>query len=39
VASANPTGGHYNKAKAIKDNIKISHAILSRFDLIFLMLD
>ena len=27
------------KAKSLKDNIKISNAILSRFDLIFLLLD
>ncbi|KRX02914.1 P-loop containing nucleoside triphosphate hydrolase [Pseudocohnilembus persalinus] len=39
IACANPIGGHYNKQKSIKENIKISNAILSRFDLVFLMLD
>jgi DNA helicase MCM8 len=39
VASANPTSGCYNKAKTFKDNTKISNAILSRFDLIFLLVD
>ncbi|KAL4465193.1 hypothetical protein ABPG74_001907 [Tetrahymena malaccensis] len=39
IASANPKEGHYNKSKQIKDNIKINNAILSRFDLIFLLLD
>jgi len=39
VAAANPKGGHYNKSKNVKDNIKISNAILSRFDLVFLLLD
>ncbi|EGR28289.1 minichromosome maintenance deficient 8, putative, partial [Ichthyophthirius multifiliis] len=39
IAAANPKDGHYNKQKNVKDNIKISNAILSRFDLIFLLLD
>lgn len=39
IASANPVNGCYNKAKAFKDNTKISNAILSRFDLIFLLVD
>lgn len=39
VASANPIGGNYNKEKNVMGNIKISNAILSRFDLIFLMID
>jgi len=39
MACANPILGHYNKARSILDNIKISNAILSWFDLIFLMLD
>ena len=39
IGSANPIQGNYCKAKSLKDNIKISNAILSRFDLIFLLLD
>jgi len=39
IASANPCEGHYNKSKSVKDNIRISNAVLSRFDLIFLILD
>lgn len=39
IASANPVNGCYNKAKTFKDNTKISNAILSRFDLIFLLVD
>lgn len=39
MACANPATGHYNKARSILDNIRISNAILSRFDLVFLMLD
>ncbi len=39
MACANPIQGHYNKSWSILDNIKISNAILSRFDLVYLMLD
>ena len=39
IASANPINGCFNKAKSFKDNTKISNAILSRFDLIFLLVD
>lgn len=39
IASANPINGCYNKSKSFKDNTKISNAILSRFDLIFLLVD
>jgi DNA replicative helicase MCM subunit Mcm2 (Cdc46/Mcm family) len=39
LASANPVYGCYNKSKSFKENTKISNAILSRFDLIFLLLD
>ena len=39
LASANPVNGCYNRAKSFKDNTKISNAILSRFDLIFLLVD
>lgn len=39
IASANPIQGCYNKNKSFMENTKISNAILSRFDLIFLMVD
>lgn len=39
IASANPISGCYNRAKSFKENTKISNAILSRFDLIFLLVD
>lgn len=39
LASANPVNGCYNRSKSFKDNTKISNAILSRFDLIFLLVD
>ncbi|XP_047162800.1 probable DNA helicase MCM8 isoform X2 [Vigna umbellata] len=39
LAAANPAGGHYNRAKTVNENLKISAALLSRFDLIFILLD
>ncbi|KAJ3113697.1 DNA replication licensing factor mcm8 [Phlyctochytrium bullatum] len=39
VAAANPVGGHYNKAKTVSENLKMNSALLSRFDLIFILLD
>jgi DNA helicase MCM8 len=39
VACANPQTGHYNRSRTISENIKLSNAILSRFDLVFLLLD
>jgi len=39
VACANPANGHYNRSRTILENIRVSNAILSRFDLVFLMLD
>ena len=39
IACANPSTGHYNRSRTILENIRISNAILSRFDLVFLMLD
>lgn len=39
IASANPIQGCYNKNKSFMENTKISNAILSRFDLIFLIVD
>ncbi|KAG8466214.1 hypothetical protein KFE25_001970 [Diacronema lutheri] len=39
IAAANPTGGHYNRAKTVAENLRMSAPILSRFDLIFILLD
>ncbi|XP_050429842.1 DNA helicase MCM8-like [Adelges cooleyi] len=39
MAAANPIGGHYDPGKSVLDNLKMSQAMLSRFDLIFLLLD
>ncbi|KAJ8924425.1 hypothetical protein NQ315_007221 [Exocentrus adspersus] len=39
LAAANPSGGHYDKARTIAENLKISSPMLSRFDLIFILLD
>ena len=39
LAAANPVGGHYNKGKTVSENLKMSSALLSRFDLVFILLD
>eukprot|EP01043_Picozoa_sp_COSAG02_P024782 COSAG02_NODE_1368_length_13029_cov_83.912142_6_plen_840_part_00 len=39
VAAANPIGGHYDQSKTVCENIKMSAALLSRFDLTFILLD
>ncbi|KAK7103109.1 DNA helicase MCM8-like [Littorina saxatilis] len=39
LAAANPVGGHYNKGKTVSENLKMGSALLSRFDLVFIMLD
>ncbi|KAJ3203477.1 DNA replication licensing factor mcm8 [Dinochytrium kinnereticum] len=39
IAAANPVGGHYNKGKTVSENLKMNTALLSRFDLIFILLD
>ncbi|KAK9759326.1 MCM AAA-lid domain [Popillia japonica] len=39
LAAANPAGGHYNKAKTVAENLEIGSPLLSRFDLIFILLD
>lgn len=39
IAAANPVGGHYNKSKSVSENLKMNGALLSRFDLVFILLD
>ncbi|CAM8916913.1 unnamed protein product [Rhodiola kirilowii] len=39
LAAANPVNGHYNRAKTVNENLKMSAALLSRFDLVFILLD
>lgn len=39
LAAANPVGGHYNRAKTVSENLKMGSALLSRFDLVFILLD
>ncbi|XP_051167123.1 DNA helicase MCM8-like [Leptopilina boulardi] len=39
LAAANPIGGHYNKTKTIRENLNLSQPLLSRFDLVYLLLD
>ncbi|KAJ8299815.1 hypothetical protein KUTeg_023875 [Tegillarca granosa] len=39
IAAANPVGGHYNKGKTVAENLKMGSALLSRFDLVFILLD
>ena len=39
LAAANPCGGHYDKSKTVSENLKLSGPLLSRFDLIFILLD
>lgn len=39
MAAANPNDGHYVQDKSVLDNLKMSQAVLSRFDLIFLLID
>ncbi|KAG8228953.1 hypothetical protein J437_LFUL007704 [Ladona fulva] len=39
LAAANPSESQWNKNKTIIENIQLPHTLMSRFDLIFLMLD
>ena len=39
LAAANPVDGHYNKAKTVTENLKMKPALISRFDLLFILID
>ena len=39
LAACNPLGGRYDRGKTLKRNVEIGAAILSRFDLVFVLLD
>lgn len=39
IAAANPKFGHYNTSKKTKENIRINGQVISRFDLVFLLLE
>ncbi|XP_014220052.1 DNA helicase MCM8-like [Copidosoma floridanum] len=39
LAAANPIGGRYDKSRTLCRNLSMSQPLLSRFDLIFLLLD
>ncbi|XP_027085695.1 DNA replication licensing factor MCM6-like [Coffea arabica] len=39
LAAANPNGGRYDKSKPLKYNVALPPAILSRFDLVYVMID
>lgn len=39
LAAANPNGGRYDRSKKLKHNLSLPPAILSRFDLIHVMID
>lgn len=39
LAAANPCESQWNKNKTIIENIQLPHTLMSRFDLIFLILD
>ncbi|XP_034950895.1 DNA helicase MCM8-like [Chelonus insularis] len=39
LAAANPIGGRYDASKTLIENLNLSQPLLSRFDLIFLLLD
>lgn len=39
IAAANPTGSFYDRTKTVSENVKISAPLMSRFDLIYRLVD
>ncbi|CAI5722468.1 unnamed protein product [Hyaloperonospora brassicae] len=39
IAAANPSGGHYDRSQSVRENLKMKAPLLSRFDLVFILLD
>jgi DNA helicase MCM8 len=39
IAAANPVNGHYQRKKSLIENLKMPSALISRFDIVFLLLD
>ncbi|ELP85914.1 DNA replication licensing factor mcm4, putative [Entamoeba invadens IP1] len=39
IAAANPVEGHFNRGKTVAENINMPSPLLSRFDLIFVLVD
>ena len=39
IAAANPSGGHYDRSRSVRENLKMKAPRLSRFDLVFILLD
>lgn len=39
IAVANPSGGHYVKSKTVSENLQMGSALISRFDLVFILMD
>ncbi|KAK2959519.1 putative DNA helicase MCM8 [Blattamonas nauphoetae] len=39
IAAANPVGGHYDRSRTVGENLKMSAMILTRFDLVFVLMD
>lgn len=39
IAASNPKYGHFNRSKSVRENLRFDNALLSRFDLIFILVD
>lgn len=39
LAAANPVRGHYDRSKTVAENLRLGQALLSRFDLVFILMD
>ncbi|XP_059621316.1 DNA helicase MCM8 [Phlebotomus argentipes] len=39
LAAGNPISGHYDHSKTVSENLKLHPAVLSRFDIVFILMD